>query len=490
MRTCDPTEESSMKKPDLSLKSTGPHGEVWGYDPSSQKWSVEHQGKKSTSINRDSLNDKLASWMKDNGASQSREIPMLALKVERSELVAEAVTVRATWDSDKNEAVVEKYRTSKEGSGWKTWRADELQLVDPFFMPADIEALITEALVAQSIQDRADDTKKKIAAAWADTLVDTTELVELNEGNLVQADEKAMAQTTSRTRQNSARSIPQGITPISVEHDVDLEGWTVADGQWTKGDVRVRLRADDLRGPNFVVEARGLAGNAEFERVYRTEDGVAAIRIAQATHQVLSQSQGSLALWRGSANWAKGSLVDYSWPAKVDLLGVAVLKKSSTSPLYHRAEDSVLVLEKTQKRNDHAQPCWDWAINHASSYSTPDRYWHRDASNPALDLVGELDNHIKQRLPERNFSTSINKALAKQTPETLRQAWGRLDDGEEAYTTEQLQARWNRLEERLKKLAAHSEAVSEATQAFAEVEAKANEALAVKPPSKPRGPKA
>lgn len=477
-----------MKKPSPALTTTGPKGELWGYDPTTQKWSIEFEGNKSTSMKRESLEEKLRSWTKKTLTAETRDIPMLDLQWKNGALVSRVVSVRAAWDVENNRATIDKYHSGEGRTSWRVWGSNDLNLIDPYTISPQVNAILVQSMRLSHAQDRALQAKKDIAKAWVEAMEDLTQsiLVE-REGTFQQINSEALKEHTKYQgfgRRPSLYPIPQSMTPVTVLPEADTEGWDIQDGKWVKGDVRVGLVAGGFSGPQFIVEVKGLEGREEFARVYECEEGNKALQVAQATLEVLSGTPQSAQLFRGSEGWEHSNLNNYNWPKPVDVLGTALLL-NPVSAIQSRDIHQLMCLEKEAGSDDGSQ--WKWATISPSGYGSPSRYWNRTSHHPGAEAVGEIDSAVKTISAEQTGLKKFQEVFESNTQEALNQAWARIDDGDEPLEAPQILARWAREESRIKKNLAQDEAIVSLEKRLDELVERTKEKLAAKPKS--RGPR-
>ena len=111
--------------PAQQFQATGPDGVVWSFDPFSGKWTVNQNGKQSSSQKFETLTQKLEQWKKAEKLVETphevREMELLRLRsnhsFSNSSLEVTNVRVRLEWNPKEEAYQVSKYLLRQEGAG-------------------------------------------------------------------------------------------------------------------------------------------------------------------------------------------------------------------------------------------------------------------------------------------------------------------------------------------------------------------------------------
>lgn len=419
---------------------------------------------------------------------------MLSLSRPQEKMKAEPVTVRVIWNAEKNEPVLEKFNTGQEGTGWRSFDAENLRLIDPARVPKEIEDVVLRALMVEDAKAKFQKASVTIARAWSQTLQNTTRYLEIDRDQFKEVDaEEVQAISPKQFRHSQIVSVPHGTPMVGAKGDIDLKDWTVEDGQWIKDTVRLRMVVgkSTLGGtPDFRVEARGLDGNEEFTPIHQTSNIKDAFFKAQATHALLEQRAEPFSCWHGTENWAQAdTLSKYSYPKHLDVLGAVFMEnENDRGSLRSRAQSQVFVLQKTHHNDVNRTNQWEWVKLEGSAYNKPQVYWHREDHNPALDLIRKAEETTNAFVRDLTDKSDWTVTLKNHTAEVIRDAWNQMDDGEEPLQAPQILAQWARLEARLLQKAAQDENYVQFGQQMNGFVEEALHSLQTKP--KARGPKA
>lgn len=534
------------------LSTTGQRGEVWSFNPKNNRWTLEYKGKKSSSVNPETLGRKLETWHREGwGASQDTQAEKVQIETRDVLLMvlgssgdgigldARPVAVRASWDASKGAAVAKKIKKfnrkgtgPERSSGWSNFGGHEGDLVDPFELSDKAYEALKERVRGSFLAHKANQAESTIAQAWLEHQERASATIEWPRGEEASItarrplDEKK--KESNRIFSSNRGAVPAGVAHYpSPREGFKPSGWRASKGVWTKGEVK--LAVDVSRGiPVFCVQARSLPGEeAEtHQTVFSNSCLETAMRVAEITHKILSEKTPMMSFWKGSSEWEKsrGFLgAGISWPSPVDVFGVLTMEGPMDSVT--RRDPMVMVLQKDMGlKNYGVSPSWAWVKENLSHYGSLAEFWRRDLplpreivdtvrselqaamSSPGImeDTSSESDRHIRPSHlddprplvdPRPAFWRGFKdrSSLKEESSAAIQSAWGRLDEETEGAAQEEpmkdtLEAEWERLIKGMRARIKSDPEVMRITQRWEMLAQEYVESL--KQPPKPRGPKA
>lgn len=540
-----------MSNPVNPLYTVGPMGERWSFNPSNGRWALEHEGKRSSSANPETLVKKLEAWTAEGKATspnkeeapvvmESRDVMLMMLDLRGPDLNATPVAIRASWSPEKGRAQAQKVKrfprkggAPEKASGWSNMYERGGHLVDPFDPSESAYEMLMARVRASFLARKAYQAESTIAKAWVDHQSPASATLEWRRHErravIVPRQDPTVKDEASRaTFSHHKVAVPQGVPLTSIsKKGFEPSGWKEEQGAWVKGDVRVCVEAGQMR-PSFSVQARGLPGQegASHHTLFFDPEFEKVMRVAEATHELLSGQAEPVSLWKGMSNWQarQGTQeAGLSWPAAVDVMGVLAMDEMSTFAI--RNEPVVLVLQKDTALTSYdlgssRVPSWKWTSEHLSPYARLEEFWRRELPVPR-DLVdairtelhgllhpgAEKSGHsaplrpshpddprplVSTNFQSREGSDSGNE-MEEENAVAIQSAWGRLDEDPKAGTEDKgsmrdaMEDEWNRL---IKGLVARVKADPEVVRATQKWERLAQDyAEALKPAPRVGGPK-
>lgn len=442
--------------PAQQFQATGPDGVVWSFDPFSGKWTVNQNGKQSSSQKFETLTQKLEQWKKAEKLVETphevREMELLRLRTNHSfsnsSLEVTNVRVRLEWNPKEEAYQVSKYLLRQEGAGWRSFSANESIFLNPFSPNPEVMAWVENLLLARQVEQRFLEAKNQLAQAWMTSKTSQLKVFALAKGGPCEVDveQSRPSYKTQRFFETSAM-VPllfQSKEEAGKEHPwvVDSHGRWTLDGQ--KVWVRMIAPTRQHDQPKFVV-GQGEPGSEEV--MFSTPDPALALRLAHFT-----ASEGILDL-PASKEWVghspENSSHMSSWPIPMHIKATVVFEEKG-------GQDTVFSLQCTDPSYSKKQPSslsqkpgqWEWVEDRGGKVAPTPR-WNSGPEDTLCEAEAELEVAFES-LREPRKQDRLLSVIHQQKSEQLASLMAEASEGENLERTpEEIMGRWKRLEQRV-----------------------------------------
>lgn len=402
-----------------------------GYDPETQKWFAEIDGKRTTSQDFSTLINRVDGRKKvaQKAHVEIFEVTTLALGTGSS-IHPTPVKLQLQWNGETGNPEIKKYLFLTPGQGWRESDRKTLVVVNPFSLPAALKSHFAESALTAAADQAYRIAERAVATAWSEAKINSSATYRYQTHHtpgLADGDDKdiAFSKKVGDTRNvfTVDKNAPMAVVPKNLDIHNQPEWTTTPEGHWehNSGTVRVRLNISQHSYLSFDVEEKSEKG---FQKVYETQDFNEALTVALLTHRF--KEENAITSWESMPDGVVQSK-SVSWPPSVDVRGTVFVtdEKLTMTPARGTVSKFQLRREKSNPLNDHHSEKneWKWVKKDGASHgSTLYNYLVPGPEDQAIDSLLVLKQTLmsfQKATPDPDL-TNWTKPAGGETKESLK----------------------------------------------------------------------